>query len=266
MLVLKHVTKEFAGSEVLSDVSFRVDPKEFVCITGPSGAGKSTLLHLLIGAEEATKGTIEIDGVDLRKVPPTAMQLYRRRVGVVFQDGKLLQHRTVEENVAFPLEVCGLPPAVIHKRVPLLLKYVGLLGKRRSLPRQLSGGEKTRVAIARAIVHQPMVLLADEPTANLDPEQSRAVLQLLRDINASGTTVLLATHDSALVDELQTRVLRLERGKVVRDGAGTYAEPASKHETATSQATSSILAEDVLSARKADSAQKKIKITAIGSM
>jgi cell division transport system ATP-binding protein len=223
MIVLKNVTKKFGPVTVLSQVSLQIDPGEFLCVIGPSGAGKSTLIQLLVGAEDCTSGSIEVDGADLRMLPSPAMQMYRRRVGVVFQDYKLLQNRTVEENISFPLEVCGAPDAIIAKRVPELLKRMGLTSKANSLPRELSGGEKARVAIARAIVHTPRIVLADEPTGNLDPEQSRDILKLLQDVNHEGTTVLLATHDASLVDILHTRVVQLEAGKITRDNVGGYA-------------------------------------------
>jgi len=222
MIVLKKVSKAYGRTQVLANVSFQIQPHEFVCITGPSGAGKSTLMHLLIGAEDVTSGTVEVDGVDLRSVPPGPMQIYRRRVGVVFQDYKLLQHRTVAENVAFPLEVAGISDEVIAKRVPEVLKQMGLTRRADALPRELSGGEKARTAMARAIVHKPMIILADEPTGNVDPTQAAAILSLLRDINKEGTTVILATHDAAMVNALQTRVLRLENGMVIRDSVGGY--------------------------------------------
>lgn len=222
MLELKNVSKAYGSTIVLRDVSFQVRPGEFVCLTGPSGAGKSTLLNLIVGGEDASQGSIEVDGVDLKKVPRGALQLYRRKVGVVFQDYKLLPNRTVEENVAFPLEACGAPDAEINVRVPELLKQVGMNQRTKSLPHQLSGGEKTRVAIARAIVHKPIIVLADEPTGNVDPAQAMSIIQLFKDIHATGTTIILATHDSALVDALQTRVIRIEDGTIVRDSVGGY--------------------------------------------
>lgn len=258
MIVLKHVTKHFGGTSVLSDVSLTIDPGEFVCVTGPSGAGKSTLIHLLIGAETVTKGTVEVDGVDLGAVPPGAMQLYRRRVGIVFQDGKLLKHRTVAENVAFPLEVCGYGDVAIRKRTLAVLKRMELLGKANAFPQQLSGGERARAAIARAIVHEPVILIADEPTGNVDPSQSLSILKLLRDIHAAGTTVILATHDAGLVDAVQGRVIRLERGKIVRDSVGGYdAEPAKA-------APRDPAYVPMRSPQSKDDASGKIKITPIG--
>lgn len=222
MLELKNVSKAYGTAVVLRDVSFQVRPGEFVCLTGPSGAGKSTLLNLIVGGEDVTSGSIHVDGVNLKTVPRGALQLYRRKVGVVFQDYKLLPNRTVEENVSFPLEACGSPDADIQVRVPQLLQQVGMSQRATALPHQLSGGEKTRVAIARAIVHRPIIVLADEPTGNVDPEQALSIIQLFRDIHASGTTIILATHDSTLVDALQTRVIRLEDGQIVRDSVGGY--------------------------------------------
>ncbi|MBM3231105.1 cell division ATP-binding protein FtsE [Candidatus Peregrinibacteria bacterium] len=224
MIVLKNVGKTFGSVKVLESISFRINPGEFVCITGKSGAGKSTLLHLLTGAEMISRGSIEIDGVDLRTVPAPVMQLFRRRLGIVFQDYKLLRNRTVAENIAFPLEVCGVPDAEITKRVRTVLAQMDLTKHANTLPAALSGGEKARTAIARAVVHSPLILLADEPTGNIDPEQSLEIMRLFREIHAKGTTVVIATHDTGLVDELQTRVIELKDGKVSRDSVGGYAK------------------------------------------
>lgn len=261
MIVLNNVKKTYGKVDVLKDVSFRIDPGELVCITGKSGAGKSTLLHLLTGAEHVTSGNIEIDGVDLRRVPSTAMQLYRRRLGVVFQDYKLLASLTVAENVAFPLEVCGVPRAQITKRVSEVLKQMDLTEHSKTLPHALSGGEKARTAIARAIVHQPVVLLADEPTGNVDPEQSKHILALFEEINKNGTTVIIATHDAGLVDTLQSRVIRIEDGAVTRDSVGGYetekkgAKPASKgkHDVFDKKESSS----------HSSGSRRKVKVTAV---
>lgn len=209
----------------LSDVSFSIAPGEFICLTGPSGAGKSTVVHLLVRAELPTHGTIEVDGADLAKLPAVILQMYRRRTGVVFQDYKLLSDRTVAENVAFALEVCGEEDAVIAARVPEVLAQLKLTDRAQAFPSELSGGEKTRTALARALVHKPGILITDEPTGNIDPAQSMEIVQLLKEINATGTTVILASHDQIVVDALQTRVLRLEHGKLVRDSAGTYVAP-----------------------------------------
>ncbi len=252
MLEVKNVSKSYGKTVVLHDVSFRVDPTEFVCLTGPSGAGKSTIINLLIGAEDATSGSIEIDGVELRKVPHPAMQLFRRKVGVVFQDVKLLRGRTVAENIAFPLEACGASDAIIKKRVGELLEQVGLSKKANMLPAALSGGEKTRVAIARATVHKPIILLADEPTGNIDPEQALKIMSLFKQIHLEKTTIILATHDSNLVDSLKTRVIRLEEGRIVRDSVGGYFDANGHKGTKEHPA-------------HAGDAASKIKITSIGS-
>lgn len=222
MIVFSDVTKNFKGREALKNVNFSVNPGEFVCITGPSGAGKSTIVHLLICAETPTSGSIEVDGQNLANVPHAVLQLYRRRTGVVFQDYKLLSDRTVYDNIAFAMEVSGDPPSLIRERVAELLAKVGLAGREKAYPSQLSGGERARAAIARALVHKPMIVIADEPTGNIDPVQSQQILTLLQDINREGATVILATHDDEIVDKLQTRVLRLENGSLVRDSVGGY--------------------------------------------
>lgn len=218
MIALQNVTKKFRNLTVLDNVSLRIEPGEFVCITGPSGAGKSTLLSLLIGALTVTEGSIMVDDVDLRSVPLGALQLFRRRVGMVFQDYKLLQNRTVAENIAFPLEVTGKSDTFIAERVPTLLHAMGLEDKAQSMPQELSGGERARVAVARAVAHQPLILLADEPTGNLDRKQSDDVLQLFHSIHQAGTTVIIATHDQALVSAARARMVVLEHGRIVNDG------------------------------------------------
>ncbi len=228
MIVLKNVSKNYGDGRVLENVSLEIGPGEFVCVTGQSGAGKTTLLSLLMGAEDVTNGSVMVDGVDLRTVPAGALQIFRRRVGIVFQDYKLLQNRTVAENIAFPLEVCGASDLTIDMRVTELLKTMELVERMNALPRELSGGEKARTAIARAIAHKPLILLADEPTQNLDPDQARDVLQIFRDINKSGTTVIFATHDAALVDALNTRVIELKNGKIIRDSVGGYRDRETK--------------------------------------
>ncbi len=222
MIVFTDVSKSFGGRTVIDKASFSITPGEFVCVTGPSGAGKSTIIHLLIRAEAPTGGRIDVDGVDLAKLSPAILQMYRRRMGVLFQDYKLLNDRTLYENVAFALEVCGESDEVIAERVPAVLKRVGLTGREDAFPSQLSGGEKARAGLARALVHKPMIVVADEPTGNIDPRQSMDMLKLLREIHAEGTTVILASHDQLMIDALQTRVLRLEGGKIVRDSVGGY--------------------------------------------
>ncbi len=224
MISFSGVTKVFDGREVLSDVSFQVNPGDFVCLTGPSGAGKSTIVHLLIRAELPTKGVIEVDGADITSLPPTILQLYRQRTGVVFQDYKLLPDRTVEENVSFVLEACGVPEESVAERTAEALTRFELTERADAFPHELSGGEKTRTALARALVHNPTILIADEPTGNIDPEQSQRILRHLKLINSEGTTVILATHDKIVVDTLGVRVLRLENGKLVRDSVGGYVD------------------------------------------
>jgi cell division transport system ATP-binding protein len=263
MISLKNATKDYGRGPVLDDVSLTINPGEFVCLVGHSGAGKSTLLSLLMGAETVTSGGVTVDGVDLRDVPAGALQIFRRKLGIVFQDFKLLQNRTVAENIAFPLEVCGMSDAAIEKRVAELLKRMELTKCKNSLPRELSGGEKARTAIARALAHNPLILLADEPTQNLDMRQAVAVLQAFRDINAEGTTVVVATHDAALVEALRARVVHMENGKVVKD---TAAEPVREKK---------VTPPPVIEEREIDSerleriervkAQRKVKITAIRS-
>lgn len=222
MIVVTSVTKYFGERPVLDHVSLRIEPGEFVCITGPSGAGKSTFIHMLIRAEVPSEGMVEVDGVDLSSVPPSVLQLYRRRTGVVFQDTKLLSDRTVYENVAFAMEVCGDDDTLIAERVPELLREVNLFDRADAFPRELSGGEKARAALARALVHRPMIVIADEPTGNIDPRQSLIIVELLKKANAAGATVILASHDRQIVDALQTRVICLEGGKVIRDSVGGY--------------------------------------------
>jgi len=266
MIVLKNVSKTFNRRKVLDDVSIQVDPGEFVCITGTSGAGKSTLMHILAGAETATAGTVEVDGVDLRIVPPIALRIFRRRVGVVFQDYKLLPHKTVAQNIAFPLEVCGATDVQIEGRVMELLRQMRLVKVAKALPRELSGGEQARAAIARAIVHSPYILLADEPTGNLDPAQSLQILKLFKAINKDGTTVVIATHDSGLVDALKVRVITLEDGRVVRDSPGGYRKSPAKETKSEPEAVQEKHAKKTpKKAESSDQKKRKVRITAIRS-
>jgi len=266
MIVLKNVYKSFRRRKVLEDVSFQIQPGEFVCITGPSGAGKTTLVHILAGAEEVSSGGIEVDGVDLRAVPPMALRLFRRRVGVVFQDYRLLPHLTVSENIAFPLEVCGESDRKIRKRVPELLKQLKLTKVADAYPEELSGGEQARTAIARAIVHAPMILLADEPTGNLDPEQSHAILKIFKKIHKDGTTVVLATHDTALVDAARSRVIELQDGRIMRDSRGGYKvqQKSAPHQILKKKATPA-KKESPTQKRVSSGKKRKVRITSIGS-
>jgi cell division transport system ATP-binding protein len=217
MIEFKEVTKKYGKTKVLDNLSLNIENGEFVSVIGPSGAGKSTLVHALIGAERIQHGTITVDGYVVNKMKDKDLQYYRRRVGVVFQDYKLLQQKNVHENVAFAMEVCGFEKSAIKKRVPEVLSLVGLTKQSRQFPHQLSGGERQRCAIARAMVHGPGLVVADEPTGNLDPKTAREIVDLLVKINSEGTTVILTTHNKELVNKLKRRVVTLEDGKVVSD-------------------------------------------------
>jgi cell division transport system ATP-binding protein len=215
-----NVFKEYPRTGMaLNDVSFAVAKGEFVFLTGPSGAGKSTILRLIYMDELPTRGDVWVSGTRSRGVRHKEVSLLRRRLGVVFQDFRLLEDRTVEANVAFALEVIGTPHEKIHPKVSRLLTQVGLASKATNFPKELSGGEQQRVAIARALANDPFVLVADEPTGNLDDRATRGVFQLLRDINAAGTAVVMATHDLELVKRAKCRVLEVNRGQVVYDSA-----------------------------------------------
>ena len=202
MIHLSHVSKSYKTSTrpALEDVSIDVDKGEFAFLIGPSGSGKSTFLRLVLREDIPTSGQIQVAGKDLVKLRKAKVPAHRRRLGCVFQDFRLLTNKTVEENVGFALEVIGRPRAAIRKIVPEVLELVGLEGKARRLPHELSGGEQQRVAIARAFVNRPLLLLADEPTGNLDPDTSADIMLLLERINRTGTTVLMATHDNNIVD------------------------------------------------------------------
>jgi cell division transport system ATP-binding protein len=221
VIELFHVFKAFPGDPpVLSDVTLHVDKGEFIYLTGPSGAGKTTLLKLLFCAEKASAGQILVGGRNVGKMRASAVPYLRRNIGVVFQDFKLLPHRTVFENVAFALDVLGTPRAVARDKVRKMLKLVGLDHKALAFPPKLSGGEQQRVVIARALVNDPTILLADEPTGNLDPHLAIEILELLNEVNVRGTTILLATHDTHLLQHTPRRTVRLERGRVVADEDG----------------------------------------------
>jgi cell division transport system ATP-binding protein len=225
MISLQRVTKVYRnGVTALEDVSVEIDKGEFVFVVGPSGSGKSTMIRLLLKQEEATHGQVFVAGKNLSRVTSFKVPHLRRNIGTVFQDYKLLQDKTSFENVAFALEVIGKPKHVIDQRVPEILEYVGLGDKLNAFPDELSGGEQQRVSIARACVNRPLVLLADEPTGNLDPNTSVDIMRLLDKVNRIGTTVLMATHDQAIVDAMRKRVIELDKGKVVRDQTrGVYA-------------------------------------------
>ena len=220
MILLDRVSKVYnRTSTALERISLHVEPKEFVIIVGTSGAGKSTLLKLLTREERQTTGKIVVGGIDYDKLKDKDIPLLRRKIGVVFQDFKLLQNKNVFENVAFALEIVGYGNKEIKHTVPRVLDIVGLKGKEKRMPRELSGGERQRVAIARAIVRQPKILIADEPTGNLDPKHAWDVIRVLEKINRYGTTVLLTTHNQEIVNKLKRRVITIKDGKVVSDRA-----------------------------------------------
>jgi cell division transport system ATP-binding protein len=219
VIQLFHVTKEYPGDgPALQDVSLTIDKGEFVFLTGASGAGKSTLLKLIFCDEAATAGQLLLFGKNVAKISGAAIPFVRRNIGVVFQDFKLLANRTVEENVALPLEVRGLAQKEIRRRVRGLLRSVGLEHRAGKFPPSLSGGEQQRVAVARALAPDPALLLADEPTGNLDPERTLEVMELLHGASARGTTVVVATHDRSLLERYKRRVVVLEAGRLVSDG------------------------------------------------
>jgi len=225
MILLDRVTKLYNkdSKPAVNRVSLHVEPREFVILVGTSGAGKSTLLKLLTREEKPTSGKIVVGGIDYDDLKDKQIPLLRRKIGVVFQDFKLLPQRTVFENIAFALEIAGMTGREIRSTVPKVINLVGLKGKEKQFPRQLSGGERQRVAIARAVVRQPKILIADEPTGNLDPRHSWEIVKLLEKINRYGTTVLLTTHNAEIVNKLKRRVVTIENGKISSDQvSGSY--------------------------------------------
>ena len=218
MIELKEVTKEYAkGIAALNGVSLKIEQGEFVFIVGDSGSGKSTLIRLLLKELEPTSGKIVVMGKDLGKLKHKAIPYYRRKMGVVFQDFRLLQDRNVYENIAFALRVTETPTRVLKKNVPAALSLVGLAQKYKSNPKELSGGEQQRVAIARAIVNEPSILLCDEPTGNLDPVNSWEIMKLLEEANQRGTTVVVVTHNHEIVEAMKKRVITMQKGNIVSD-------------------------------------------------
>ncbi len=224
MIRLENVTKTYKGEvAALHDANVNIDKGEFVFLVGPSGSGKSTFIRLLNKEEVPERGQIFVAGKDIGELSSWKVPFLRRNIGCVFQDFKLLSNKTVSENVAFALEVIGRPRHVIDTQVPAILDLVGLGHKGESLPNELSGGEQQRVSIARAFVNRPLILLADEPTGNLDPATSVGIMRLLDRINKTGTTVVMATHDRGIVDTMRRRVIELDRGAIVRDQSrGVY--------------------------------------------
>lgn len=218
MIQFKNVCKEFSdGHKVLNNINLLIENGEFVFLVGSSGAGKSTLIKLLLKETEPTSGTIIVDDKDITKYKRRDIPFHRRSIGVVFQDFRLLQEKTVYENVAFAMEVIEAPPKEIRRQVPIVLSMVGLSKKASLYPHQLSGGEQQRVSLARAMVNSPSLLIADEPTGNLDPEMSWDIMKILSEINQRGTTILMATHARDIVDGMKKRVVAIENGTIVRD-------------------------------------------------
>ncbi|NMB92119.1 MAG: cell division ATP-binding protein FtsE [Parcubacteria group bacterium] len=217
LVYFKNVSKSYNGSLILDNVTFTMETGEFVSLVGRSGVGKTTLLKMLIREELPTKGKIFFDDKEINKLKPNEIALLRRKIGVVFQDFKLLPDRTAFENVAFAMEVAGYPNEMIKKDVPEVLKLVNLQNKADNFPYQMSAGEKQRTVIARALIQRPELILADEPTGNLDPINSWDIIKLLVKINELGTAVMLATHDKEIVNTLGKRVISLENGKIIRD-------------------------------------------------
>ena len=225
MIKFENVTMAYRkdGNPALNDVTFEIADGEFVFLVGQSGAGKSTILRLLIREETAKNGTVLIDDINIGMLPQKEVPKLRRNIGMVFQDFRLLPEKTVSENVAFALQVLNKSPNEIKQTVPAVLDLVGLLDKANRRPEQLSGGEQQRVAIARALVNRPAILMADEPTGNLDPDTSVEIMRLLDQINKAGTTVIMATHDAGIVDQMRKRVIEITGGAIIRDQAqGVY--------------------------------------------
>jgi cell division transport system ATP-binding protein len=225
MVEFQRVTKTYpSGVSALRDVTLRIAPREFVFVVGPTGTGKSTLLKMIYREELPTSGRVLVSGRDVTRMPSRQIPFLRRQVGVVFEDFRLLPRKTARENVAFALEVTGVPPREVDGRVQEALNVVGLAARAGALPGELSAGEQQRVSIARALVHRPPLLLADEPTGNLDPDTSWDIVQLLSQINLRGTTLVVSTHDKTIVDILRRRVIALGGGAVIRDQPrGLYA-------------------------------------------
>lgn len=218
IITMEHISKQYStGVEALCDVSIRIHKGEFVFVVGKSGSGKSTFIKLLLKELNPTEGRIFVGGRQVTNLKRKQVSLYRRKIGVVFQDFRLLKNKTVFENVAFAQEIIGMTKRDIARNVPIMLEMVGLKGKEKMYPHELSGGEQQRVAIARALINQPTILLADEPTGNLDPKTAWDIMMLLEEVNKMGTTVVVVTHNNDVVDVMQKRVINLEDGVLVRD-------------------------------------------------
>jgi cell division transport system ATP-binding protein len=225
MIELQNVSKVYDnGSKAIDDISLTIQDGEFVFLVGPSGSGKSTIIKLLTAELRPTSGKIQVNDYDLSRIRRRKIPYMRRTIGVIFQDFRLIDNKTVFENVAFAMRVVGAREQEIKKRVPYVLDLVGLANKSRRLPNELSGGEQQRVAIARALINNPTMVIADEPTGNLDPVRSLEIMYLLEQINALGTTVLVVTHEKELVDRFSKRVVAIDEGKVISDGMDGYYE------------------------------------------
>ena len=219
MINFDNVSKQYKNSNTpaLDEINLNIEQGEFVFLVGQSGSGKSSLLRLLLKEEKPSSGIVTVDGINVAKLPNRKVPAFRRTMGIVFQDFRLLPGKTVFDNVAFGMEVIGKSKKEIKQRIPALLELVGLEEKAHRLPSELSGGEQQRVALARAFVNRPKLLLADEPTGNLDPATSVGIMKLLDRINRTGTTIVMATHDVAIVDQMRKRIVQMENGKIIRD-------------------------------------------------
>ena len=225
MIEFKNVSKVYdTGTEAVHNANFKIDKGEFVFLVGSSGSGKSTLIKLILKEEEPTKGNIIINGKDTTFLKPKRVPFLRRSMGVVFQDFRLLPDKTVYENVAFAMYIVKATPRHIKRQVPMVLSLVGLSDKAKMSPNELSGGEQQRVALARALVNNPSMIIADEPTGNLDPDTAWEIMNLLNDINLRGTTVVMATHAKNIVDEMNKRVIHIDKGNIISDRKGGYEE------------------------------------------
>ena len=223
MIEFKNVSKTYStGTEAVHNANFKINKGDFAFLVGTSGSGKSTLIKLILKEEEPSSGTIIINGKDTTFLKKSRVPFLRRSMGIVFQDFRLLPDKTVYENVAFAMYIVKATPRHIRRQVPMVLSLVGLSGKAKMYPNELSGGEQQRVALARALVNNPSMLIADEPTGNLDPETSWDIMTLLDDINKRGTTVVVATHDKVIVDKMKKRVIKIDKGNIVRDSKGGY--------------------------------------------
>lgn len=225
MIEFKNVSKVYdTGTEAVHNANFKIDKGEFVFLVGSSGSGKSTLIKLILKEEEPTRGNIIINGKDTTFLKPKRVPFLRRSMGVVFQDFRLLPDKTVYENVAFAMYIVKATPRHIKRQVPMVLSLVGLSAKAKMYPNELSGGEQQRVALARALVNNPSMIIADEPTGNLDPDTAWEIMNLLNDINLRGTTVVMATHAKNIVDAMNKRVIHIDKGNIIRDEKGGYGE------------------------------------------